>query len=95
MSLSPLPKNGKRWFQLRDNFQVELDRGDIDFEHLTSRMLSKTESERPTAKDIKTFMQEVKEREKLLELLDVERSKNEQLEKEISRLNASLNASNQ
>ena len=95
MSLTPLPKNGKRWFKLRDNFQVELSRGDTEFEQLTSRMLSKTESERPTAADVKIFMHEVEEKEKLLELLDVERSKNEQLEKEISRLNASLNASNQ
>lgn len=95
MVLGVLPKNGKRWFKLRDNFKVEVNRADnAEFEQLTSRMLSKLESERPAACEIKKFLQEDECREKLLSLLEAERSKNEQLEHEINRLNASLNTSN-
>ena len=94
LSFEKMPKSGKRWFQLRENYRVEAELGnDQMFESLISRMLSKNELERPSANQIASwgpFKTEVSRRkESLIQMLEAERSKNEELEKEIEKLNQS------
>ena len=94
-----MPKSGKRWFQLRENYQVEVEIGyDQLFEGLISRMISKNELERPSANQIACwgpFKTEVSRRkESLIQMLEAERSKNEELEKEIEKLNQSALSGN-
>ena len=99
LSFEKMPKSGKRWFHLRENFQVEAEIGhDQLFEGLISRMISKNELERPSANQIACwgpFKTEVSRRkESLIQMLEAERSKNEELEKEIEKLNQSAFSAN-
>ena len=99
LSFEKMPKSGKRWFQLRENYQVEAEIGhDQLFEGLISKMISKNELERPSANQIASwgpFKTEVSRRkESLIQMLEAERSKNEELEKEIEKLNQSAFSAN-
>ena len=99
LSFEKMPKSGKRWFQLREDFQVEAEIGnDLLFESLISRMISKNELARPSANQIASwgpFKTEVSRRkESLIQMLEAERSKNEELEKEIEKLNQSALSGN-
>ena len=72
-----MPKSGKRWFQLREDFQVEAEIGnDLLFESLISRMISKNELARPSANQIASwgpFKTEVSRRkESLIQMLEAE-----------------------
>ena len=89
-----MPKSGRRWFQLREDYRVEAELcNDQLFESLISRMIAKDELERPSANQIASwgpFKTEVSRRkESLIQMLEAERSKNEELEKEIEKLNQS------
>lgn len=94
LSFEKMPKSGRRWFQLREDYRVEAELGnDQLFESLISKMISKDELERPSANQIASwgpFKTEVSRRkESLIQMLEAERSKNEELEKEIEKLNQS------
>ena len=94
LSFEKMPKSGRRWFQLREDYRVEAELGnDQLFESLISRMIAKDELERPSANQIASwgpFKTEVSRRkESLIQMLEAERSKNEELEKEIEKLNQS------
>ena len=55
LSLTSMPKNGKRWFCLRENYRVNED-VDHQFEEIVTTMLSKSEKERPSAEDLKILL---------------------------------------
>ena len=80
LTLEHIPKNGRKWFQLRSDYKFEC-LTDLEFGETVTEMILSEESKRPKAKDlIDKFKPEFRRRKvSLISMLQTEKSKNSSL----------------
>lgn len=81
-TLEDIPKNGHKWFDLRNNYEIKAT-SDAALNVVMTLMIAIDESERPTSVELSKIFQPEHRRRKdsLISMLSKEKTRNNQLEK--------------